>query len=339
MARSIWTGALAFGLVNVPVRLYSATEDKTIHFRQFAKGTSSRVRYRRVNEDTGEEVEFEDIVKGYELDSGEYVLVDPDELDEIAPGRSRTIEITDFVDASEIDPIYYQKTYYLAPANEAAERAYALLTSAMEEAGRIGVANFVMRSKQYLAAVRPQEGVLVLETMFFADEVRDPQEQLDKLPSGKAPGKKDLDMAISLIEAMTTAWDPDNYEDTYREKVLDLVNAKAKGRGVVTPTETAPGEGDVVDLMEALRRSVEASRQHKPGNRHQAGALRTEKKDDAKSKDAGGKKEDLAGMSKKDLLDLAKDHDVEGRSRMTKDELVDALTGTGKKERKEKKAS
>lgn len=332
MARSIWTGALAFGLVNVPVGLYSATQDKTIHFRQFEKDTSSRIRYRRVNEDTGEEVAYEDIVKGYELESGEYVLVDPDELDEIAPGRSRTIDITDFVDVTEIDPIYYQKTYYLAPANEAAERAYALLVAAMVEAGRIGIANFVMRSKQYLAAVRPQEGVLALETMFFADEVRDPRDELDKLPSGKKPAKKDLDMAISLIESMTTPWDPDNYEDTYREKVLDLINAKAKGQGAVTPSESQPEEGNVVDLMDALRRSVEASRQHRPGNRNRAVGRGSGTKDGAgknRSTRTTTKDDDLENMSKKDLLDLAKRHDVAGRSTMTKDELVDALSAVG----------
>ena len=332
MARSIWTGALAFGLVNVPVGLYSATQDRTIHFRQFEKGTSSRIRYKRVNEDTGEEVEYQDIAKGYELDSGEYVLVDREELEEIAPGRSRTIDITDFVDAADIDPIFYQKTYYLAPANEAAQRAYALLTKAMAEADRVGIANFVMRSKQYLAAVRPQGDVLALETMFFADEVRKPEEEIDRLPVDATPGKKDLDMAISLVESMTIPWDPGNYEDTYREKVLDLVQAKARGQDVVAPSETAPEEGDVVDLMDALRRSVEASRQHTPGNRHQAGGL--PKKPDSSSDDAGRAAEDLSAMAKKDLYELAKDHDIEGRSTMSKDELIEQITKVGTKEKK-----
>ncbi|CAM3470956.1 Ku protein [Occultella aeris] len=328
MARSIWTGALAFGLVNVPVGLYSATEDKTIHFRQFAKGTSSRIRYKRVNEDTGREVDYDDIVKGYELDSGEYVLLDPDELDEIAPGRSRTIDITDFVDAEDIDPIHYQKTYYLAPANEAAERAYRLLTAAMEKTGRIAIANFVMRSKQYLAAVRPHNGVLTLETMFFADEIRDPKSELPSVPAARKPGDKDLKMATSLIDSMTSKWDPANYVDTYREKVLDLVQAKAKGEGIVTASDDEDDEGGgVIDLMEALRKSVEASRQHKAGNRHQAGGLERKKTESADAPDVSAK-------SKKQLYDLAKDYGVEGRSQMTKDELADAITEAAKTQKK-----
>lgn len=331
MARAIWTGALAFGLVNVPVGLYSATEDKTVHFRQFHRGTSSRIRYRRVNEDTGDEVDYSEIVKGYELESGEYVILDPDELDEIAPGRSRTIDITDFVDAAEIDPIYYQKTYYLAPQNESAERAYALLAHAMDKAGRIGIANFVMRSKQYLAAVRPRGNVLTLETMFFADEVRDPRQELERLPSGEPPAGRDLDMAVSLIDSMTTPWKPENYEDTYREKVLALVEAKRRGEEVVRPSE-APAEGEVVDLLEALRRSVEASREHRPGNRHQAGGLPIRP-----TPGGGGERpsarDDLAAMAKKDLYSLAKELGLVGRSQMAKEELVDAIA-SARRERK-----
>ncbi|MFC7405575.1 Ku protein [Georgenia alba] len=330
MARAIWTGAIAFGLVNVPVGLYAATEDRTIHFRQFERGTSGRIRYRRVNEETGKEVAYEDIVKGYELDSGDYVLLEPAELEEIAPGRSRTIEITDFVEAAEIDPIQYQKSYYLAPQNEAAERAYALLTAAMEKADRIAVANFVMRSKQYLAAVRPRDGVLVLETMFFADEVREATTALDRLPRRK-PAQKDLDMAVSLIDSMTSEWDPANYQDTYREKVLDLVEAKAGGQEVVTPEEETGEEGEVVDLMDALRRSVEASRQHQPGNQRQAGGLETREPDG---------EEDLATMSKDELYDLAAELGVAGRSKMTKDQLADAVAeARGKSSTKRKRAS
>ena len=316
MARAIWSGALAFGLVNVPVGLYAATEDRTIHFRQFERGTSARIRYRRVNEETGKEVDYDDIVKGYQAESGDYVLLEPDELEEIAPGRSRTIEITDFVAAEEIDPIFYQKTYYLAPNREDAERAYRLLVDAMSSSGRIAIANFVMRSKQYLAAVRPQDGVLALETMYFADEVRDPEEELRRLPVQKKPAKKDLDMAVSLVESMTAQWDPTNYEDTYREKVLDLVRSKAKGERVVSPSEDEEEGGEVVDLMDALRRSVEASRQHKPGNRHQKGTTRT----------TSGQRSDLDERSKQELYDLAQDQEIEGRSSMTKAELITALT-------------
>src|SRR3954469_3897606 len=199
MARAIWTGSLSFGLVNVPVGLYSATQDHEVHFHQFEKGTSSRIRYERVNEDTGDEVEYEDVVKGAEVSDGEYVILTQEELESVEPGRSRTIDISDFVDAAEIDPIYYQKSYYLAPSDDTAKKAYTLLVQAMQKAGRIGVATFVMRGKQYLAAIRPQDNVLVLETMYFADEVRDPSKELDQLPTRTQVSKRDLDMAVRLI--------------------------------------------------------------------------------------------------------------------------------------------
>src|SRR3954451_16891789 len=163
MARAIWTGSVSFGLVNVPVGLFSATEDHDVHFHQFQKGTSSRVRNQRVNEDTGDEVAYKDVVKGAELDDGGYVMLTQEELESVEPGRSRTIDISDFVDAAEIDPLHYQKSYYLAPTDDSAKKAYSLLLKAMAKAERIGVATFVMRGKQYLAAIRPQDDVLVLE--------------------------------------------------------------------------------------------------------------------------------------------------------------------------------
>jgi DNA end-binding protein Ku len=259
VARAIWTGSLTFGLVNVPVGLYSATEDKTVHFNQFERGTSSRIRYRRINEDTGEEVDYDDIVKGEDIGDGRYVIVTPEELEKIEPGRSRTIDISDFVDVAEIDPIYYQKTYYLAPQNDEAQRAYALLLQAMKRAGRVGIATFVMRSKQYLAAIRPQGDVLTLETMFFADEVRDPTEEIEQLPVRHSFKSRDLDMAVSLIDSMTTEWDPGNYRDTYRDRVNELIEAKRRGDEVVTEGEPEAAD-NVLDLMEALRASVEGAK-------------------------------------------------------------------------------
>ncbi|HLS15199.1 MAG TPA: Ku protein [Beutenbergiaceae bacterium] len=317
MARSIWTGAVSFGLVSIPVKLYPATEEKTVRFRQFEQGTSSRIKYKRVNEETGKEVDYTDIVKGYELGGGEYVLLQPEELDEIAPGRSQIIDITDFVDADEIDPIFYRKTYFLSPSDKAGLRAYSLLTAAMAQADRIAIGNFVMRSKQYLAALRPRAGVLALETMYFADEVREPVIDTDEQPAEVEPRARDMKMARDLIESMTTSWEPENYVDTYREKVLDLVQAKARGEGSVAPAPEEE-EGEVVDLMEALRRSVEASRQHRPGNRSQTGATSTSERP------AG---QDLSGMSKQELYDLAKEQDIEGRSQMGKKELIAALRG------------
>ncbi len=317
MARSLWTGALAFGLVNVPVGLYAATKDRSIRFRQFEKGTSSRIRYQRVNEETGEEVPYENIVKGYELESGEYVLLERDELAEIAPGRSRVIEITDFVDRAEIDPVYYQRTYYLAPRNESAERAYALLATAMRESERVGIASFVMRSREYLAVVRTYGRALALETMHFANEVRDPQRELPNLPQeGATPRTRDLDMATSLIDAMTGPWDPDAYADTYREKVLELVAAKAEGQGAVAVSdEQEEDQENVVDLVDALRRSVDESRARRQSHGDTAD----------RDSDHSSSGPPLEEMSKSELYDLAQEQEVSGRSQMTKDQLVEAL--------------
>lgn len=296
MARAIWTGSVSFGLVNVPVGLYSATHDHTVHFHQFEEGTSSRVRNQRVNEDTGEEVDYSHVVKGAEVDDGEYVMLSQEELESVEPGRSRTIDITDFVDAAEIDPIHYQKTYYLAPADESAEKAYLLLIKAMAKAERIGVATFVMRGKQYLAALRPSgDGkVLVLETMFFADEVRDPADEIDTLPVSTRVAKKDLDMAVNLVESLTVPWKPANYRDTYTERVQKLIDAKKKNREVVTGADREQEAEKVTDLLAALQASVDAAKGHKPGNTRDVPKLRTRKKDD---EDASSGKKSSRGKS------------------------------------------
>jgi DNA end-binding protein Ku len=307
MARAIWTGSIGFGLVNVPVGLYSATEDHTVHFHQFEKGSSNRIRYQRVNESTGQEVDYDDIVQGWDAGDGQYVIVTADELEDIAPGPSRTIEISDFVDQSEIDPIYFQKTYYLAPQDEGADRPYSLLLAAMAKANRVGIATFVMRGKQYLCAVRAHGDVLALETMFFADEIRDPRRLLAHLPGANCFQEREVDMAISLIESMTVPWDPDAYQDTYRERVMELIEAKRQGREVVV--EGRPEQGaDVVDLMEALERSLATARR-----RGRAGR--------SESPDGSGS----SGLSRHELYQRAQELDVAGRSRMSKDELEQAV--------------
>jgi DNA end-binding protein Ku len=260
MARPIWTGSVAFGLVNVPVALYAATEDKTIHFNQFQAGTSDRIRYKRVNERTGREVKLDDIVRGHEVSKGHYVLVTDEELEAIDPGRSRTIDITDFADLAEIDPIYFQKAYYLAPRDEGAQRAYALLCRAMADTGKAGIATFVMHGKEYLAAIRAAAaGVLTLETMFFADEVRNPRDEIEDLPDNETFRGRELTIAKELIDSMTVEWNPENYQDTYRERVEDLIDRKARGEEIVTEA-APPEESNVVDLADALRRSMEAQR-------------------------------------------------------------------------------
>jgi DNA end-binding protein Ku len=327
MARSIWTGSVSFGLVNVPVRLFSATQDHKVHFHQFEKGTSNRIRNERVNEKTGEEVAYDDIVKGAEIDDGKYVVLTPKELESVEPGRSRTIDISDFVEAAEIDPIYYQKSYYLAPADDTAKKPYALLTKAMEKSERIGIATFVMRGKQYLAAIRPSDGVLVLETMHFADEVRDPAKMLDNLPKQTKVAKKDLDTAVKLVESLTTKWDPKNYKDTYQDRVKKLINAKKNDREVVREETPEESTEKVVDLLSALQASVDQAKGHKAGNADRAGKLRTRK--------AGT--EDNAEPSKKELYDLASELDIPGRSKMSAKDLAAAIKTAGKSKGKAKK--
>jgi DNA end-binding protein Ku len=283
MARSIWSGYINFGLVSVPVGLYSATQEHEVDFHQFQKGTSDRIRYKRVNERTGREVDYEKIVKGHDIGGGEYVIVEPDELDNIAPGKSRSLEISTFVDLDEIDPIYYQKSYYLGPKDSDNSSSYALLRDALKRTNRAGIAKFVMRGKEYLATIRAQDKVLVLETMFFADEIRDPAEELDDLPARSSAGKQ-LTMAADLIEAMSGEWKPSAYKDTYTEQVKKLVETKRKGKEVVF-TEEEPEATTPTDLVSALRASVEAARKSRTTKKSPAKkttAKKTAKKSAAK---------------------------------------------------------
>jgi DNA end-binding protein Ku len=259
MARAIWSGSLSFGLVNVPVGLFSATQDKTIHFNQFEEGTSDRIRYKKVNERTGREVDNAKIVKGFNLGDGEYVLMTDEELAAADPERSRNITIVDFVDAADIDPIYYRGGYYLAPQGEGARRAYALLREAMERESKVAIATLVMRNKEYLVTVRPapKEGVLILQTMFFADEVRTPREELPNLPEVETFSERELAIASQLIDAMTAPFQAEQYHDTHREKVEEIVASKHEGREIVLEAPPAPPK--VVDLMAALEASVKAA--------------------------------------------------------------------------------
>ena len=264
MARSIWTGAVGFGLVTVPVGVFSATEDKTIEFHQFEKDTSDRIRYQRVNERTGKEVDFDDIVKGHDVGGGDYVIVTPEELEAVEPGRSRTIDITDFVDLAEIDPIYFQKAYYLAPKGEGAARPYDLLRQAMAASDQVAIATFVMRDKQYLVAIRAEEKVLVMSTLFFADEVRDPRKAIDDLPRAHKFSSRDLSTAKQLISSLSTHWDPKKYRDTYRDRVENLIKRKHKGEEIVRNDEDETQNGEVIDLLEALQASVAAAKGRRP---------------------------------------------------------------------------
>src|SRR6201999_3200605 len=261
MARSMWSGAISFGLVNVPIKLYSAVSKKTVRFHQLNGTTGNRIQQKRVDPETGDEVNYEDIVKGYELTRDHYVLITPEELETLDPEKSRSIDIEDFVDESEIDPIYYDHPYYLVP-DKGAAKAYGLLLNAMADADKVAIARVVIRSKEQLVAIRPHRDgdLLVMETMVFADEVVG-TEELDGLPDAKElkVSERELKMARQLIESLTDEFDPGKYKDSYREKVLELIEAKAEGQEIVVQPE-APEPAKVPDLMAALEASLAAVR-------------------------------------------------------------------------------
>jgi DNA end-binding protein Ku len=278
MARAIWSGVLSFGLVSVPVQLFSATEGHEPNFHQYEKGTKDRIRYQRVNERTGKEVDYEDIVRGAK--SGrKLVLLDDDELSSVAPGRSRAMEIDTFVDLDEIDPMHFDKSYFLGPGGDEARKPYALLRDALADSNRAAIASFVMRNKEYLAAIRADGNVLVLETLYFADEVRNPKDQIDNLPGKLKLSPQEKRMANQLIESMTGPWRPKQYRDTYTDRVNKLIKAKARN-AEYEPADEAPAATNVVDLVEALRQSVDAAK----GRRRSSGT----KKSAAKKNPAKG---------------------------------------------------
>jgi DNA end-binding protein Ku len=282
MARSIWSGAISFGLVNVPVKLFSAVSRKTVRFNQLNKETGNRIQQKRVDPETGEEVPFEQIVKGFELGKGSYVIVTPEELDALDPERTRTIDIEDFVDLEEIDPIYYDHPYYLVP-DKGAEKAYGLLLNAMEASGKVAIARVVIRSKEALVAIRPAGELLTMETMLFHDEVV-PHDDLDDLPDAKdlKASDRELRMAQQLIDSLSSDFDPSKYRDEYRDKVLDLIERKAQGEEIAVQAE-APAPAKVPDLMAALEASLAAVKDDDGG--------------DGKS-DGGGKKKSASKKSR-----------------------------------------
>ncbi len=264
--RAIWSGSISFGLVNVPVKLFSAVHQLDIHFNQLEESTGAHIKQKRVSEKTGKEVAFEKIVKGYEISKGKYVTITSDELDSVAPRASRTVDIEDFVAIAEIDPIYFEKTYYLAPDGDGAAKAYGLLLKGMEATDKIAVGRFVMRTKEYLCAIRPYDGALVLETMLFPDEVV-AKSDIPGIPDRKAKvADKELAIAISLIESLSTAFKASAYKDSYRAQVLAMIKRKADGKEIVLP-ETTEETAEIVDLLAALEASVEAAKKAKGAKR------------------------------------------------------------------------
>jgi DNA end-binding protein Ku len=251
--RSIWRGTISFGLVSVPVRMFTATQSKELKFHFLHKDDLEPIGYDKVRKDTGEHVDPDEIVRGFEIEKGQYVPLEDEDLDRLDIELTRSIDICDFVDLDEIDPIYFRKAYYLLP-EEGAEKPYTLLVRALEETGKVAIAKVVIRNKQHLAAVRPVDGRLVLETMYYADEVRKPDEV--KIKGDLRPAE--VEMAKTLVENLSEKFDPEKYDDTYRKELLELLRAKAKGKKLPEPAEE--GEAEVVDLMAALRESVERTK-------------------------------------------------------------------------------
>ena len=254
MPRSLWSGSISFGLVNVPVKLTTAVRKKDVRFHQLHAKDGARILQKRFCSEEMVEVNYEDLSKGYEVAPGQYVVIEPEELEELDPVATHTIDIEDFVALDEIDPLFFDSSYYLVP-DDRGEKAYRLLLEAMRDAGRVGIARVVMRTKQYLCALRPVEDALVLTTMNFADEVVG-QSQLEGLPDASVEASdRELRMARQLIDSLVTKFDPERYRDTYRDEVLALIEKKAAGQEVVSPA-THERPAPVVDLMAALEASL-----------------------------------------------------------------------------------
>jgi DNA end-binding protein Ku len=267
MARAIWSGTISFGLLNVPVRLYSAVARRNIALREIRESDSSRIKHKRVAEGTDEEVPYENIVKAYELSPGQYVPLSKEEMAALAPEKTRAIDVQDFVDIEEIDPMYFDSPYYLGPA-EGAEKAYSLLAAAMESSGKAAISRFVFRNKEHLAAIRASDGVLTLTTMRFHDEVVPPSELDDALPD-KAPkvAKREREMAEQLIDSLSTEFKPGDYKDEYREQLLALIEQKAEGKEIVAPEAEEPKATKAPDLMAALEESIAAVKEKGAGGK------------------------------------------------------------------------
>jgi DNA end-binding protein Ku len=304
--RSLWNGSLSFGLVNVPVRLASAARDLDLHFRQLHEKDGAPIEQRRFcSEEKDVEVQWEDVGRGFELEDGGQVLLTDDELSAVQPERTRTIEVHAFVDLEDVDPIYFDHPWFLVPSgdSEGTLRAYRLLVEVMESSGRVALGRFVMRTKEYLVLVRPRDGLLSLTTMLFHDEVR-PTDEI--APGGRKPAKGKVEQAVAVIGSLSTEWEPERYTDCYRVRLERVVEQKRKGERVKAPTE--PKEPTPApDLMAALQETLERMGGGRKGQRD-------------------GGRSNLEQLSREELYERAQEQDVPGRSKMSKDELVEALS-------------
>jgi DNA end-binding protein Ku len=285
MARPVWKGTISFGLVSVPVKAHTAVRDHTVHFHQLEKGTGARVRHEKVSDKTHEHLDADDIELGYEVGRGSYVTFEKGELEDLQPASTKALEVSDFVELAAIDPIYYERTYWLAPDGDGAGHAYRLLLAVMEAEQRVGIATVVMRNKQYLAAIRPLDGALAMSTMRFADEVV-PRSEIDDLPrKGAKPDAKEMKLATQILDALATDWDPTRYHDTYTEELRDLIARRAKGETIEVEEAEPEQETNVVDLMAALEASVAAAR----GGGGRAKASSTKAKGSGRASSGGSK--------------------------------------------------
>jgi DNA end-binding protein Ku len=321
MARSLWTGSISFGLVNVPVALYSAVRDLDVHFRQLHEKDGAPIDTRRFCSQEDREVPFEEVGHGYDLDDGRQVVLTDEELAAAAPRKTRTIDIEGFVDVADVDPIYFDHPYFLAPVGEAEGnlRAYQLLVEVMRSTDRAALGRFVMRTKEYLVLVRVRDDRLSLTTMRFHDEVR-PAKDVDT--GGRKPAKAQLTVAKQLIEALSAEWDPGRYKDCYRERLLEVIERKRKGRRITVPKADRGDHGPTTpppDIMAALKASLDRVRGGGGGDGGGGG-----NRDEAAPKEAGG--DDLDDLSRDELYERAQEADVPGRSSMTKTELIEALS-------------
>ena len=266
MPRAMWTGAISFGLVTVPVKLYSALDRKAVRFHQLSGKTGVRIAQKRVDPQSGEEVPYQEIVKGYEITPERYVVIAPAELDALAPQKSRTIEIEEFVELAQIDPVYYDHPYYLAPGAGGA-KPYRLLHEAMRQAGKVAIARVVIRSRESLVAIRPMGDALGMATMIFADEVIAP-DSLDEIAETTQvkTTKRELEIAMQLVDSLATSFEPKKYHDTYRKEVLDLIERKAQGEKIAVQPAPEEVSAPAPDLMSALKASLDAVRARDDGD-------------------------------------------------------------------------
>jgi DNA end-binding protein Ku len=303
VARAIWSGSISFGLLNVPVKLYSAVSKQTVRFRELREDDGARIRHKRVAEPDGKEVPYEKIVKGYEFAPDQYVVLTREELAELDPKKTRAIEIQDFVDLDDIDPIYFEQPYYLAP-DKGAAKAYALLVQAMKETRKVAIARFVLRNKEHLAAIRPMDEVLTMATMRFHDEVTPPNEldgDVFEEEKPKKPDKRELEMAKQLIESLSSDFEADRYRDEYREELLNLLERKAEGKEVVAAPTEEPKPTKAPDLMAALEESLSAVRGEGDGAAAKVdGKAKSKPKAKAKSRSKSSAKSKSSSRSSSD---------------------------------------